>query len=49
MASHNLEYIKIGELEVIGYSMAGEETVVAMPQSTNPDLLVQVEAFAKTQ
>jgi len=32
MASHNLAYIKIGELEVIGYSMAGEETVVAMPQ-----------------
>jgi ribonuclease Z len=32
MASHNLAYIKIGELEVVGYSMAGEETVVAMPQ-----------------
>ena len=32
MASHNLAYIKIGELEIIGYSMAGEETVVAMPQ-----------------
>jgi enamine deaminase RidA (YjgF/YER057c/UK114 family)/YHS domain-containing protein len=26
-----------------------ESTVVAMPQSINPDLLVQVEAFAKTQ
>jgi len=26
-----------------------DSTVVPMPQSTNPDLLVQVEAFAKTQ
>ncbi|MHC4497763.1 MAG: MBL fold metallo-hydrolase [Planctomycetota bacterium] len=32
MASHNLARIKIGELEVIGYSVAAEETVVAMPQ-----------------
>lgn len=32
MASHNLAYIKIGELEIIGYSVAGEETVIAMPQ-----------------
>ncbi len=32
MSSHNLAYIKIGELEIIGYSVAGEETVVAMPQ-----------------
>ncbi len=32
MASHNLAYIKIEELEIIGYSVAGEETVVAMPQ-----------------
>jgi ribonuclease Z len=32
MASHNLAYIKIDELELIGYSVAGEETVVAMPQ-----------------
>jgi len=32
MASRNLAYIKIGELEIIGYSVAGEETVVAMPQ-----------------
>jgi ribonuclease Z len=32
MASHNLAYIKIDDLEVIGYSVAGEETVVAMPQ-----------------
>ncbi len=32
MASHNLAYIKIDDLEIIGYSVAAEETVVAMPQ-----------------
>jgi ribonuclease Z len=32
MASHKLARIKIGELEITGYSFAGEETVVAMPQ-----------------
>ncbi len=32
MASHNLAYLKIGDLEITGYSVAGEETVVAMPQ-----------------
>jgi len=32
MASHNLAYLKIDELEITGYSIAGEETVVAMPQ-----------------
>lgn len=32
MPSHNLAHIKIGDLEIIGYSVAGEETVVAMPQ-----------------
>jgi ribonuclease Z len=32
MSSHNLAYIKIDELEIIGYSVAAEETVVAMPQ-----------------
>ncbi len=32
MASHSLAYIKIDEQEVVGYSIAGEETVVAMPQ-----------------
>ncbi len=32
MASHNLAQIKIDDLEIIGYSVAGEETVVAMPQ-----------------
>ena len=32
MASHNLAHITIDDLEIIGYSIAGEETVVAMPQ-----------------
>jgi ribonuclease Z len=32
MASHNLTKIKIEDLEIIGYSVAGEETVVAIPQ-----------------
>jgi ribonuclease Z len=32
MASHNLTRIKIDDLEIIGYSVAGEETVVAVPQ-----------------
>ncbi len=32
MASHRLAYIKIDDLEIIGYSVAGEETVVAIPQ-----------------
>jgi len=32
MSSHNLAQIKIDDLEIIGYSVAGEETVVAMPQ-----------------
>jgi len=32
MTSRNLAYIKIDDLEIIGYSVAGEETVVAMPQ-----------------
>ena len=32
MASHNLAKIKIEDLEIIGYSVAGEETVVAIPQ-----------------
>jgi ribonuclease Z len=32
MPSHNLAQIKINDLEIIGYSVAGEETVVAMPQ-----------------
>ncbi|HIJ72280.1 MAG TPA: MBL fold metallo-hydrolase [Planctomycetes bacterium] len=32
MPSHNLSRVKIDELEIIGYSVAAEETVVAMPQ-----------------
>ena len=32
MLSHNLAHIEIDDLEIIGYSVAGEETVVAMPQ-----------------
>jgi ribonuclease Z len=32
MPSHNLAKITIDELDIIGYSVAGEETVVAMPQ-----------------
>ncbi|MHC4459049.1 MAG: MBL fold metallo-hydrolase [Planctomycetota bacterium] len=32
MGSQNLARIKIDDLEIVGYSVAGEETVVAMPQ-----------------
>ena len=32
MASYNLAHIVIDDLDIIGYSVAGEETVVAMPQ-----------------
>lgn len=32
MPSHNLASIKIDDLEIIGYSIAGEETVIAVPQ-----------------
>lgn len=32
MPSHNLARIQIDDLEVIGYSVAGEETVIALPQ-----------------
>ncbi len=32
MPSHNLASINIDDLEIIGYSVAGEETVVAVPQ-----------------
>jgi ribonuclease Z len=31
MPSHRLNEIKLGDLDVIGYSVAGEETVVAVP------------------
>jgi len=32
MPSHRLQKIKLDDLDIIGYSIAGEETVVAMPQ-----------------
>ncbi|MGD0784234.1 MAG: MBL fold metallo-hydrolase [Sedimentisphaerales bacterium] len=32
MASHNLAKLKIDDLDIIGYSVAGEETVVGIPQ-----------------
>jgi len=32
MPSHNLSHLKIDDLEIFGYSVAGEETVIAMPQ-----------------
>ncbi len=32
MPSHNLSQIQIDDLEIIGYSVAGEETVIALPQ-----------------
>ncbi len=32
MPSHNLAQIQIDDLEILGYSVAGEETVVAVPQ-----------------
>jgi len=32
MASHNLAHVVIDDLDIFGYSVAGEETVVAMPQ-----------------
>ena len=32
MPSHNLAKIQIGDLNILGYSVAGEETVIAMPQ-----------------
>ena len=32
MPSHNLAQVQIGGLDIIGYSVAGEETVIALPQ-----------------
>jgi ribonuclease Z len=32
MPSHNLASIKVDDLEILGYSVAGEETVVAIPK-----------------
>ncbi len=49
MASHNLAKIKIGDLELIGYSVAGEETVIGIPQldvcfdiGKSPDQLISI-------
>lgn len=49
MPSHNLARIKIGDLDVVGYSVAGEETVVAVPQldvcfdiGKSPDQLISI-------
>lgn len=32
MSSHNLSKIPLGDLDILGYSVAGEETVIAVPQ-----------------
>jgi ribonuclease Z len=32
MPSHNLAWIQIDDIEIVGYSVAGEETVIALPQ-----------------
>ena len=32
MTSHNLAHVSINQMDIVGYSVAGEETVVAMPQ-----------------
>jgi len=32
MPSHNLSRIQLDDLEILGYSVAGEETVIALPQ-----------------
>jgi ribonuclease Z len=49
MPSHNLAHIQIDDLDILGYSVAGEETVVAMPQldvcfdvGKAPDQLISV-------
>lgn len=49
MPSHNLARLKIEDYDIVGYSVAGEETVVAMPQldvcfdiGKAPDQLISV-------
>lgn len=49
MPSHNLSHITIDDLELFGYSVAGEETVIAIPQldvcfdiGKAPDQLISV-------
>jgi ribonuclease Z len=50
MPSHNLAHVQIDELDLLGYSVAGEETVVGVPQlnvcfdiGKAPDQLVAIE------
>ena len=49
MPSHNLAHITIDDLDILGYSVAGEETVIAIPQldvcfdiGKAPDQLISV-------
>jgi ribonuclease Z len=50
MPSHNLAHVQIDELDILGYSIGGEETVVGMPQlnvcfdiGKAPDQLISIE------
>jgi ribonuclease Z len=50
MPSHNLAHIQIDDLDILGYSIGGEETVVGMPQlnvcfdiGKAPDQLIPIE------
>ncbi|MBN1508895.1 MAG: hypothetical protein JW955_18760 [Sedimentisphaerales bacterium] len=50
MPSHHLAHVQIDELDILGYSVAGEETVVGMPQlnvcfdvGKAPDQLIAIE------
>jgi ribonuclease Z len=50
MPSHSLAHIEIDELDILGYSIGGEETVVGMPQlnvcfdiGKAPDQLIPIE------
>ncbi|OHB63064.1 MAG: hypothetical protein A2Y77_08100 [Planctomycetes bacterium RBG_13_62_9] len=50
MPSHNLAHIQIDDLDILGYSVGGEETVVGMPQlnvcfdiGKAPDQLIPIE------
>jgi ribonuclease Z len=50
MPSHNLAHLQIDDLDILGYSIAGEETVVGVPQlnvcfdiGKAPDQLISIE------
>ena len=50
MPSHNLAHVQIDDLDILGYSIAGEETVVGVPQlnvcfdiGKAPDQLISIE------